>query len=162
MTTDPATPALQVTEESWSHHDPKAPSSPWGRVQVRTTRTLGMEAVIEVSTSSHGGIYLAPPLNERIPLPFRRADGWYEEDCDWSIPVHFLPAFWSGLEVPVRRDGKPTGELRPLTEEAAECSRLWHWRAWERHTGETIPTGVNWLKDEETSYEERRAAGGAR
>ena len=50
-----------------------------------------------VSTASHGGIWLAPNMRERIPPPFNRA-GWYEEDCEWSIPATFIPEAFPRVE----------------------------------------------------------------
>ena len=29
-------------------------------------------------------------LNELVPVEWRRHDGWYEEDCEWSIAFTFL------------------------------------------------------------------------
>jgi hypothetical protein len=72
-----------------SYSFPPAPGSrsPWGPIQHVTP--LGAEAVA-VSTASHGGVLVAPTALSRIPPPLRftaySQGGWFEEDCDWSIP----------------------------------------------------------------------------
>lgn len=72
--------------------DERAPtSSPWGPVQ-RAKRLA--EGIWSVSTSGHGGIWIS---NERVQQlheimgynypTFCKDYQWYEEDCDWTIPV---------------------------------------------------------------------------
>ena len=63
-------------------------SSLWGGVQ--TVRTI-VPGIREVSTASHGGLVLSDELNARIPAPLRRADGAYEEDCEWAVVVASFP-----------------------------------------------------------------------
>lgn len=93
--------------------------SPWGAVYSGTAHPGG---AYSVSTATHGGIKVPAALNATIPDAFRRADGWYEEDCDWSIPVHFLP------------DVEPDQKAR-----ARQFVRFWHAGAWEATFGETVP-----------------------
>lgn len=74
---------------------PNAPrlrgSSPWGGIDLLTP--LGPDAV-NVSTPSHGGIWVSPDALARIPEAFRTTayspGPWFEEDCDWAIPYAFL------------------------------------------------------------------------
>ena len=65
--------------------------SPWGDVQHVEKLANG---IFSVSTSSHGGIYVAPGVRLRIPEPWRQTPysggGWFEEDSDWVIPFYFL------------------------------------------------------------------------
>lgn len=72
--------------------DEHAPTmSPWGPVQHSKRLADG---VWSVSTSGHGGIWLS---NERVAElhelmgysypTFCRDYQWYEEDCDWVMPV---------------------------------------------------------------------------
>lgn len=66
-------------------------SSPWGPVQ--SAKHLA-DGIWSVSTSGHGGIWLS---NDRVAElheimgynypTFCRDYQWYEEDCDWTIPV---------------------------------------------------------------------------
>jgi hypothetical protein len=62
-------------------------ASPWGMIDDVTS--LGPEAV-SVTTPSHGGIWVTPAALAKIPEPLRATTysggGWFEEDCDWSIP----------------------------------------------------------------------------
>lgn len=63
-------------------------SSPWGVVQDATELAAG---VWLVSTASHGGVKLSPERNAAMPTAVRHADGWYEEDCDWSLAALVHP-----------------------------------------------------------------------
>jgi len=65
--------------------------TPWGMSQSIETIAEGMEFI---SCAGHGGIRLSAALNSQVPdwlksLTFNRQgfNGWYEEDCDWCIPV---------------------------------------------------------------------------
>lgn len=67
----------------------------WGPAQQ--TQTLG-EGVIRVSTAGHGGIGVACDVaNIQLSVAARARghyDGvtyWYEEDCDWAIPLNEMP-----------------------------------------------------------------------
>ncbi len=71
-------------------------SSPWG--QIQDCERLS-EGVWTVSTASHGGIKLDRIRNALIPEAARIPGGWYEEDCDYAIPVVAL-----GLDSETRRD----------------------------------------------------------
>ncbi len=62
--------------------------TPWGPAQHRTPLGDGM---IEVSTATHGGIYVPPNLNREIRGIWRREDCWYEQDCDWAIVALTYP-----------------------------------------------------------------------
>ena len=64
-------------------------STPWGTAQTSEKACRGINFY---STASHGGYKVSDKLNLEIPEVFRRADGWYEEDCDWSIVWVFLSA----------------------------------------------------------------------
>ncbi len=110
--------------------------SPWGAVQHGEKLADG---VFFVSTAGHGGIKLDRARNALIPDVFRREGGWYEEDCDWAIPMYFL-------------------ELKLEKKELAlETMRNWHWRAYESWFKETIPPGSSYLKDEHLFQEANRA-----
>jgi len=56
--------------------------SPWGAVQNATELA---EGIWSVSTAGHGGIKLSPQRSKRVPIVWRRTDGWYEEDCHWAV-----------------------------------------------------------------------------
>jgi len=90
--------------------------SPWGLIDSVTP--LGPNAVA-VTTSSHGGIWVAPEALEAIPEPLRATaysgDGWFEEDCDWCIPY---------LALGLHRFEDPPG--RGAENLAAARKALWH------------------------------------
>lgn len=111
----------------------------WGRVQDGVKYTDG---VYWLSTAGHGGFKLDAKHNALIPAAFRdpatrfggqRAAGWYEEDCDWAIPVWFLklvPDDW---------------------ERALKWVKDWHWRAYEIHYGVVLEPGESCMKDRDTA-----------
>ena len=59
----------------------------WGKVQ--DSEEVG-DGIFSLSTAGHGGYWLAKSQNSKIPAQFRSKGGWYEEDEDWGIVVHFL------------------------------------------------------------------------
>lgn len=58
--------------------------SPWGQIEALGPLIPGAWIV---ETGRHGGIHLNDELNARVPEYVRRPDGWYEEDCEWSLAV---------------------------------------------------------------------------
>lgn len=56
--------------------------TPWGPSQHTYLYGPG---VTQASTAGHGGIHLTDRRNLAVNPVWRRADCWYEEDCDWSI-----------------------------------------------------------------------------
>lgn len=70
--------------------------SPWGRIDHQKTIAPG---IVEVSTPSHGGVWLSPERNALVPENARRPDGWYEEDCQWSVVVLSFPDLWPSQTV---------------------------------------------------------------
>jgi len=81
--------------------------TPWGMSQ-------GIEPIVNgidfISCAGHGGIRVSPALNSQIPgwlkdMTFNRQgwQGWYEEDCDWGIPIIVFAAL---AERQARRTGK--------------------------------------------------------
>ena len=73
--------------------------SPWGAVQHQHSYCRG---VTGVSTASHGGIAVADGFaHKNLSEAARSRAGfhysgyyWYEEDCDWAIPIFELPHLW--------------------------------------------------------------------
>ncbi len=64
--------------------------SPWGPVQDSTELADG---IVEVSTASHGGIWLSAYRQREIgPYQgnFLNSLEWWEEDCDWAVPYAFF------------------------------------------------------------------------
>lgn len=56
----------------------------WGVIQHAEHIAPG---IAFVSTAGHGGIKLDRARNAQVPDYMRRKGGWYEEDCDYAIPV---------------------------------------------------------------------------
>jgi len=103
-------------------------NSPWGAVQHEEKI---MDGIVLVSTASHGGLKVYHKLNKLIPDDMRRADGWYEEDCDWAIVATVFPMAF------------------PDDTEAARFSlKHWHWKEYERYYGVELQPGESRLKDQ--------------
>lgn len=73
-------------------------STPWGAIQHQTTIAPG---IIQVSTASHGGIWLSDDRWQALKAIFPAlqswaGENWLEEDCDWkwaalAFPDEFRP-----------------------------------------------------------------------
>jgi hypothetical protein len=68
--------------------------TPWGEVQTSEILAPG---IVEVTTASHGGIWLSPERNAEVPNAVKRETfcenglyGWYEEDCDAPMICKFF------------------------------------------------------------------------
>lgn len=103
--------------------------TPWGKADY--VRQLGPGAV-RVCTPGHGGIKLSPERNRAVPAPLRQPGGWYEEDCEVHVVAFTHPDL--GIE---------------SVEDAAAGVRNWFPNGYEAVTGETIPPGESWEKDEQ-------------
>jgi hypothetical protein len=66
-------------------------STPWGTSQISETYARG---IMYYSTASHGGYHLSPTRNMVVPEYMRKADGWYEHDCEWAIAATIFPEAW--------------------------------------------------------------------
>lgn len=64
-------------------------NTPWGAVQ--NAQKLA-EGIYFLSTASHGGIYLSPDRRLEIGKRSKFLDSaeFWEEDCDWAVPVSFF------------------------------------------------------------------------
>lgn len=58
-------------------------NTPWGKPQ--SVEIVSDHGIAFYSTASHGGYKVEGKLNREIPEQFRCSDGWYEEDCEWSL-----------------------------------------------------------------------------
>lgn len=62
--------------------------TPWGKADSVHTVAQGIK---EVSTPSHGGIWLDQKHQDQLPIMltdtnFLHSLQWWEEDCDWCVP----------------------------------------------------------------------------
>ena len=69
-------------------------TTPWGDPDYVRELAPG---IIHFMTPGHGGLYVCPEVNEKVPLKIKMASflgngflGWYEEDCDMAMILgHF-------------------------------------------------------------------------
>jgi hypothetical protein len=62
--------------------------TPWGKPdQVKNWA----DGIAQVSTARHGGLWVSPARRKQMPEAFQRPNGWYEEDCEWSLVVVSFP-----------------------------------------------------------------------
>lgn len=66
--------------------------TPWGSADNVSHLAPG---IASVSTPGHGGIKLSPARNKEVDPIWRESDGWYEEDCSWSITAITHPEGFS-------------------------------------------------------------------
>jgi hypothetical protein len=78
-------------------------STPWGAADHVT---LIGDGIAHISTPSHGGFYVPPTLNEKIPAEWREASwcglaktGWYEEDCDAAMVILTFPQWFEPADL---------------------------------------------------------------
>ena len=76
-----------------------ASETPWGKAQL--AQEIG-PGIIRYSTASHGGYYLYPATNAKVPPVLKQStcgglglQGWYEEDCDWAIVVYTFKDYFN-------------------------------------------------------------------
>ncbi len=109
--------------------------TPWGTAQGVGHTAPG---AVQVSTAGHGGIKLSPERNKAIPPALRNSSGWYEEDCE------------AGIVAWVHPDACPQAGQSP--EQVSESGRQtvidWFPDGYEAATGETIPLGESFVKDQ--------------
>jgi Domain of unknown function (DUF7007) len=92
-------------------------NTPWGPSQTAEEILPG---VTEVTTAGHGGIALSMERFKAMPQVLRdwrssySPRGWYEEYCDWIVPVLAFAAEFveAGQEARVRAAVKRAGWLR--------------------------------------------------
>ena len=95
--------------------------TPWG-VPDQTTKIAS--GIYEYQTPAHGGIWLSPEQNARVPSElkdktFNRQGhrGWYEEDVDVQIVRDIFPEIFS-RERAARLEERP--KLKPITDKDVE------------------------------------------
>ena len=71
-------------------------NTPWG--QADQVDKIGDRGILHVSTPSHGGFYVPDELLALMPIQLQGSNSysgrgnWFEEDCEWAIPVLAFPA----------------------------------------------------------------------
>ncbi len=103
-------------------------TTPWGASQIATVYAEGI--VLHV-TAGHGGFELSAERNSKVHPMLRAEDGWYEEDCAWSIVTFTYPQLFTSYE---RRCAE-----RQLKD--------WWPEAWEAISGQVLVPGESHAKD---------------
>jgi len=110
--------------------------TPWGWIKEDDFETI-VDGIQSVSTPSHGGIKLSRERNAQVPDYMRCKSGWYEEDCNWAIPVCvFAEEFSKAMPSLVKDDCH------------LKCLLTWHPDAYEKFTGKMIEPGKSFKRDE--------------
>jgi hypothetical protein len=110
--------------------------SPWGKVD---NQRVVAEGVLCVSTPSHGGVKLDRKRNALIPAYMRAKSGWYEEDCQWSIPYVILKL-----------------GSQEQQEQALKTFRSWYPTEYEQYTNTVLLPGESYKKDQYLFNEENK------
>lgn len=85
------------------HSDTDIPTdTPWGTPQdIR----LIAPGIVRIDTAGHGGIWLSPERNKKVPMDVKERTfcqnglhGWYEEDEDAALVYKVFPEFFDGGE----------------------------------------------------------------
>jgi hypothetical protein len=112
-------------------------NTPWGRSDSITKASDG---VFWVTTPSHGGVHLSAEVNAEIPEYMRSTDGWYEEDCQWCLPVVALGAARIAPD-------HPKG-LADIEDIANKLMRALYRKAWDRFTSRALEPRKDWSEVE--------------
>lgn len=70
--------------------------TPWGPSQIDEEIAAG---IIRVHTAGHGGFYLTPANNGSVHKAWRKANGFYEEDEEWSIVALTFPQHFTAVQI---------------------------------------------------------------
>jgi len=114
-----------------------AVNTPWGRSDSYQEETAGIKFY---GTPSHGGYFIPKKLNETIPEYMRNENQWYEEDCDWCLPVIALGTSYF-----------PHVSAENVIQ-AWDTFKNWHPAAYEKFTGVTLREGESYIRDDELFY----------
>ena len=111
--------------------------TPWGGAQHVTPIAPGF---VSVSTAGHGGVKLSRERNSLIPTALRNSNGWYEEDCEINIPLHYFPEAWARLP-------HVTASVDELTTSTDQAIKDWFPDKWEAANGRELEPGESQQKD---------------
>ncbi len=114
-----------------------ATSTPWGPSQGSNQIARG---IMFYYTAGHGGVHLSPTRNIQVPEYMRNADGWYEEDCEWSLAaVVFMDEF-------LANDENMTADKYRSTVE--DTFKNWYPDEYEQYYGTHLEEGTSFKRDE--------------
>lgn len=112
-------------------------SSPWGTIQIVEEIGPGIQ---RVHTAGHGGLKLDRKRNAAVPEYMRRTGGWYEEDCEYAIPIVVFPESFSPQVLP----GAESTLKNYFPDE------------YERFRGTVILPGESYARDEKAFHEKHK------
>ena len=69
--------------------------TPWGKPDDAKAYDNGM---VFYSTPSHGGFKVPNELLKTMPIKYRNADGWYEEDCEYAKIILAFPQYFTAKQ----------------------------------------------------------------
>ena len=115
--------------------------TPWGPVEQAEQILPG---IWSITTSSHGGLALSEQRQDAMPPALQLAEGFYEEDCDWSLVyIAFEDEFCK-----TRKDYGP--DFIQLARDTAKC---WHPDRMTKHTGKKVPPNVSPILRTRAAYQ---------
>ena len=106
-------------------------STPWG---IADHSEHIADGITFYGTPSHGGFKLSADRQAKVPEYMRSPDGWYEEDCEWSIVALVFEEKWRLWAVRQQEGGTPDADIAS----AKSTLRNWHPDAYEKFFGETL------------------------
>ncbi|MFV0375591.1 DUF7007 domain-containing protein [Microbacterium sp.] len=112
--------------------------TPWGAAQQVSDVAPGIAVA---SCAQHGGLKLSTERNSLIPAALRNSSGWYEEDCEINIPLHYFPDEWCSQSW-VRQDPDT------LRDETDQSIKDWFPTQWEAANGRELAPGESRTKDQ--------------
>lgn len=115
-------------------------NTPWGPSQQTEIIAPGIK---QVSTASHGGVFLEAHLNEQVPDYMRIESGWYEEDCEWSITAVVFEKEWRAYA-----EAKRLISGDNLMECAFNTLKHWYPDLYERFAGQKLQPGESTTRDQ--------------
>lgn len=93
--------------------------TPWGMSDSSKRYARG---VVSYTTPGHGGFHLSKTMNSLVHSAWRKANGWYEEDCEWAIVALTFPHLFRAPEIAAARS----------------TAKSWYPDGFEAFTGEKV------------------------
>lgn len=110
-----------IVSVSGRNEEDRTMRTPWGKAQSIYPKA---EGIVRVITAGHGGYKLDRKRNAAVHEAWRKAGGWYEEDCEWAIVVLTFPQYFTEADI---ADAKFT-------------AKNWFPEEYTKVTGEAVPT----------------------
>lgn len=132
----------------------KGMHTPWGKADGVT---IWNEWAGDVFTSSHGGMHITVAKKSELPQPFQKLGVWFEEDCQWWIPIAFLPGLAEDIvEGNVSNSHFPYLIADDLRVEAVKQVKEWSPYDYEKATGHKVTAEESHVVAEDLWYAEHK------